>query len=112
MYFLTNYYLEDDENIKIIYLNYYSSLNSIINIIQYLYYKYPEEYSNTENFNSSCFNYSINTSGKKNYPDNFYYYITNFENLVQNNKNLNTLPPKNYISYPKCDIKNTFDISK
>ena len=112
MYFLTNYYLEDDENIKIIYLNYYSSLNSIINIIQYLYYKYPEEYSNTENFNSSCFNYSINTSGKKNYPDNFYYYITNFENLVQNNKNLNTLPQKNYISYPKCDIKNTFDISK
>jgi predicted nucleotidyltransferase len=112
MYFLTNYFLEDDENIKNIYLHYYVSLYSIINIIQYMYYKYPDEYNKSEDFTNSCFNYSINISDSKNYPDNFHYYLLNFKNLVNNNKNLDLLPPKNYIGYPNCTIKNIFDKKK
>ncbi|NBO39743.1 hypothetical protein EBU99_14350, partial [bacterium] len=95
MYFLTNYYLEENEIIKNINLHYYVSLYSIINIIQYMYYKYPDQYNKSENFTHSCFNYSINISESKNYPDNYYYYLLNFKNLVTNNKNLDLLPPKN-----------------
>ena len=40
MYFLSNYYLEDDINKKNINLSYYISLKSIIEIIQILYYNY------------------------------------------------------------------------
>jgi hypothetical protein len=112
MYFLTNYFLEEDENIKNIYLHYYVSLYSIINIIQYMYYKYPDEYNKSEDFINSCFNYSINFSDSKNYPDNLNYYLLNFKNLVTNNKNLDLLPPKNYIGYPNCTIKNIFDKKK
>jgi len=112
MYFLTNYYLEENEIIKNINLHYYVSLYSIINIIQYMYYKYPDQYNKSENFTHSCFNYSINISESKNYPDNYYYYLLNFKNLVTNNKNLDLLPPKNYIGYPNCKIKNIFDKKK
>jgi hypothetical protein len=112
MYFLTNYFLEDDEDIKNINLHYYISLYSIINIIQYMYYKYPEQYNKTESFTNSCFNYSINTSQSKNYPDNYHYFLINFKNLVNNNKNLDVLPPKNYIGYPNCKITNIFNKKK
>jgi hypothetical protein len=112
VYFLTNYYLEENITLKNIYLGYYISLKNIIDIIQYIYYNYTDEFEKTEDFINSIFNYSINTCGIKNYPDHYYHFIENFEYLVKNNKNLNTLPPKNYISHPDCDIKNTFDFIK
>jgi len=112
MYFLTNFYLESNKQQKSLYLNYYISLYSIIKIIQYMYYKYPEEYTKSEEFINTCFNFSINTLGNKNYPDNFHYFLLNFKNLVTQNKNLDILPPKNYIGYPKCEIKNIFDKKK
>lgn len=65
MYFLTNYYLESDRTQKTLYWNYYISLYSMINIIQYMYYKYPEDYTKSEEFINSCFNFSINTLGEK-----------------------------------------------
>ena len=112
MYFLTNYYLESDGTQKTLYWNYYISLYSMINIIQYMYYKYPEDYTKSEEFINSCFNFSINTLGEKNYPNNYHYFLLNFKNLVLENKNLDILPPKNYIGYPKCEIKNIFDKKK
>lgn len=112
MYFLSNYFIEDDINKKNINLHYYISLYSIIKIIQYMYYKYPHEYNKSESFTNSCFNYSINFSKSKNYPDNYHYFLLNFKNLIQNNKNLDILPPKNYIGYPNCTIKNIFDKKK
>ncbi len=112
MYFLLQYYLEDDADIKNKYMLYYNSLNSIINIIQYMYNLYPVEFNNSENFDNSIFNYSLNTTGKKNYPDSYLQFIKNFKNLIANNKNLDNLPPKNYISYPNCEIKNLFDKNK
>ncbi len=112
MYFLTNYYLENDDNKKNINLSYYNSLNAIVNIIQYMYFNYPDNYNKSENFSNSVFNYSLNTNGIKNYPDNYLQYLLNFKNLVDNNKNLDNLPPKNYIGYPNCEIKNIFDKKK
>jgi len=112
MYFLTNYYLEEDNNKKNIYLYYYLSLKYIIQIITFIKNNYSEEFNKTYNFNNSCFNYSINTLGKENYPDNYYYYIENFKNLVYNNQNLDILPSKNYIGFPNCDLKNIFDEKK
>lgn len=112
MYFLVNYFLESNEKNKNIYLNYYISLYSMVNIIQYLYYNYTSEFESSESFINSCFNFSINTSGEKNYPDNYHYFLSNFKHLVKNNKNLNILPPKNYIGYPNCTIKNIFDKKK
>lgn len=112
MYFLLNYYLEDNEHIKNLNLHYYVSLYSMVNIIQYIYYTFPEEYNKSEDFLNSCFNYSINISQSPNYPDNYHYFLLNFKNLIKENKNLNLLPPKNYIGYPNCEIKNIFDKKK
>lgn len=112
MYFLSNYYLEEDEEKKNINLSYYISLKSIIEIIQILYYNYKLDFDKSEYFTNSCFNYSINTYGKDNYPDNYAYFIKNFENLIKNNKNLDILPTKNYLDFPNCDPKNTFDFNK
>lgn len=112
MYFLTNYYLENDDIQKNLNLSYYNSLHSLINIIQYMYYQYPDKFNNSYNFNNSVFNYSLNTNGIKNYADNYLHFILNFKNLIINNKNLDNLPPKNYIGYPNCEIKNIFDKKK
>lgn len=112
VYFLSLYYLEDSTKIKSIYLQYYLSLRSIIKIIQYIYYNYKDEYEKSNDFINSIFNYSINTSGIANYPDNYYHFIENFKNLVKKNQNLSNLPPKNYIGFPDCDINNIFDIKK
>lgn len=110
VYFLSLYYLEENLEKKSIYLQYYLSLRSIIKIIQYIYYNYTTEYEKSNDFIKSIFNYSINTSGIANYPDNYYNYIENFKNLVKKNKNLTNLPPKNYIGFPDCDINNIFNI--
>ena len=112
VYFLSLYYLEESQEKKSIYLQYYLSLRSIIKIIQYIYYNYTDEYEKSNDFINSIFNYSINTSGIANYPDNYYHFIENFKNLVKKNQNLNNLPPKNYIGFPDCDINNIFDIKK
>jgi hypothetical protein len=112
MYFLTNFYLENNEIQKNLNLSYYNSLHSLINIIQYMYYQYPNEFNSSYNFNNSVFNYSLNTNGIKNYADNYLHFILNFKNLIINNKNLDNLPPKNYIGYPNCEIKNMFDKKK
>ena len=112
MYYLTKYYLENDEMQQKLNLSYYNSLHAIINIIQYMYYQFPIEFNNSYNFNNSVFNYSLNTTGIKNYADNYLHFILNFKNLIINNKNLDNLPPKNYIGYPNCEIKNIFDKKK
>lgn len=112
VYFLSLYYLEDNLDKKSIYLQYYISLRSIIKIIQYIYYNYTDEYEKSNDFINSIFNYSINTYGIANYPDNYYHFIENFKNLVKKNQNLSNLPPKNYIGFPDCDINNIFDIKK
>lgn len=112
MYFLSNYYLENNEEQKNINLAYYNSLKSIIEIIQILYYNYKSEYDKSEYFINSCFNYSINTYGIDNYPDNYAYFIKNFENLIKNNKNLDILPTKNYLDFPNCNPKNEFNFHK
>lgn len=109
MYFLTKYYLDDNSELKDLYLSYYISLKSMIELIQFIYYNYNSEFEKNEYFINTIFNYSINTLGKENYPDNFYYFLENFKYMIKHNKNLNVLPPKNYIGYPKCDINKLFD---
>lgn len=112
MYFLLNYYLEENLENKNIYLSYYKSLNAMVKIIQYIYYSYSDAFNKTESFDNSIFNYSLNTTGSTNYPDNYLHFLLNFKNLIDNNQNLNNLPPKNYIGYPNCEIKNIFDKKK
>lgn len=112
VYFLTKYYLNDDINQKQIYLLYYISLKNIIQIMQYIYNNYENEFNEIEPFYNSVFNYSINTLGINNYPSNYLYFIKNFNYLVYNKKNLTDLPSKNYIKYPDCEIKKTFDLEK
>jgi hypothetical protein len=111
MYFLTNYYLEDDDEIKKINLYYYISLKHMIKIIMFINENYNNELNKCYDFKNSCFNFSINTSGIHNYPDNYEYFIKNYQNLVEFNKNLNILPLKNYIGFPDCNIKNVFEIT-
>lgn len=107
-YFLFNYYYSVDEDSKILYKFYYLSLLNIIKCSKYI----VEKYNNVivkYNINVSWCKYSINTLGFENKSENYYYFIKNFNYLVVNNKNLNDLPPKNYIGYPNCDITKIFD---
>jgi hypothetical protein len=107
-YFLFNYYYSNDD-IKIYYLYYYISLKSIIDIIKYINTKYTTKLSKFILYDNSIYSLSINTFGKINYANNYYYFIKNYYHLVHHNTNLNVLPPKNYIDPPKCDITKIFD---
>lgn len=108
-YFLFNYYYADNEQIKKYYAYYYLSLKSMIEIINYIYDNYKVSVDKIISYENSIFSLSINTMGIKNYSNNYYYFIKNYINLVNNNTNLNVLPPKNYLTFPNCDIKNIFD---
>lgn len=107
-YFLFNYYYHDTDEKKQLYKSYYLSLLNIIKISEYLYDLHYKEID-LLNINTSWFKYSINTLGFNNISENYYYHIKNFNYIVVNNKNLNDLPPKNYIGYPDCIIKKEFN---
>jgi len=101
-YFLFNYYMEEEEELKEYYKYYYISLLSMVEVIQHLYL--TKKITNLD-----CFNYSINTAGFVNQNENYFYFVKNYNNLITENKNLNDLPPRNYIGYPNCEIKKSFD---
>ena len=107
-YFLFNYYYNDTNEKKQLYKSYYLSLLNIIKISEYLYNTYSKEIDSL-NINTSWFKYSINTLGFTNISENYYYFIKNFNYIVINNKNLDELPPKNYISFPDCIIQKEFN---
>ena len=107
-YFLFNYYMSTDQENKNIYISYYISLVTIIKIMNLVNMKYKKEIE-YDNIDMSIFTYSINTLGFENCSENYYYFIKNFNYLVKENKNLNDLPPKNYIGFPNCDIKKEFN---
>lgn len=111
-YFLFNYYYEEDLEIKYNYLYYYISLKSIIEIINYIYNKYPLEFSKLITYENSLYSLSINTLGTNNHSNNYYYFINNFYNLVYNNTNLDILPPKNYLEKDNCIINKDFNKEK
>lgn len=107
-YFLFNYYYCDTDEKKQLYKSYYLSLLNIIKISEYVYNNYSKEI-NELNINTSWFKYSINTLGFTNISENYFYFIKNFNYIIINNKNLDDLPPKNYIGYPECIIQKEFD---
>jgi len=111
-YFLFNYYMNEDMELKNIYLSYYLSLNSIIKITNLLYTNYSDIMNDIYPYYNSIYNYSINTLGIDNFSENYYYHLKNYYYLIYNNTNLTDLPPKNYISFPNCDIKKIFDLDK
>ena len=100
-YFLMNYYFYNQYN----YLQYYTSLLNIIEIAKIL-----NEYKeiNTELNN---YNFSISTYGKYNYNESFYYFINNFNYLIENNKNSPDKPGKIYTQFPECVVDKEFDIN-
>lgn len=106
-YFLFNYYNNSDEK-KQLYKSYYLSLLNIIKISEYIYNIYSKEID-LLNINTSWFKYSISTLGFSNFSENYYYFIKNYNYIVLNNKNLDDLPPKNYIGFPNCIIQKEFD---
>ena len=107
-YFLFSYYYHDIDEKKQLYKSYYLSLLNIIKISEYLYTTYSKQID-ILNINTSWFKYSINTLGFTNVSENYFYFIKNFNYLVINNKNLDNLPPKNYIGFPDCIIQKEFD---
>ena len=110
-YFLFNYYYHDIDEKKQLYKSYYLSLLNIRKISEYLYNTYSKQID-ILNINTSWFKYSINTLGFTNSSENYFYFIKNFNYLVINNKNLDDLPPKNYIGFPDCIIQKEFDEKK
>ena len=111
-YFLFNYYYEENIDIKYNYLYYYISLKSIIENINYIYHKYPEDVSKLLTYENSLYSLSINTLGNENHSNNYYYFIKNYYNLVYNNANLTILPPKNYLEKDHCIINKDFNKKK
>ena len=107
-YFLFNYYMSNDQETRNLYLSYYISLITMIKIFNFINTEYNNEIKKN-NIDINIFLYSINTLGFENCSENYYYFIKNFNHLVKENKNLNDLPPKNYIGFPNCDIKNEFN---
>ena len=81
---------------------------NIIKISEYIYNIYSKEID-LLNINTSWFKYSISTLGFSNFSENYYYFIKNYNYIVLNNKNLDDLPPKNYIGFPNCIIQKEFD---
>ena len=102
--FLFNYYMEDDDDIKNCYHCYYISLITMVKNINSLYNE--NKISEQE---LRLFDISLNTLGFNNISENMFYYTKNFNNLVTSNKNLTELPPKNYLTYPSCEIKKIYN---
>jgi len=111
-YFLFHYYYTDNNEIKSYYLYYYLSLKIIIEIINYININYNKILSRLITYENSIYSLSINTFGTINYSNNYYYFIKNYNNLVNYNTNLNILPPKNYLEFPNCNITKIFEKNK
>ncbi len=102
-YFLFSYYFSEEPIEKYWYAKYYLSTLEMVNIIQ----------TNTdfglESLEDNCFFYSLNTLGVEYWIDeNLLFYMQNYVSVQKTRKGLSTIPPKNYISYPDCDIKKQF----
>jgi len=84
-------------------LQFYSSLLNIIKISNIL--------SNIEDIDLQQFNYSISTYGNFNYNESIYYFVNNFNYLIENDKNSNDKPSKIYTKFPNCNVNKEFDTS-
>ena len=99
-YFLFSYYFCEEKQ-KQYYAQYYLSTLEIINIVQ--------EQTTIKNVIDNCFFYSLNTLGVKYWMDeNLLFYMQNYDSVKETRKGLSTVPPKNYISNPDCEIKKHF----
>lgn len=99
-YFLFSYYFSEDEQEQVCYAKYYLSTLEIINIVQE---------KDIVDVVDNCFFYSLNTLGTKYWLDeNLLFYIQNYISVKETRRSLSTVPPKNYISNPDCEIKKQF----
>ncbi len=100
--FLFSFYFEDDIEEKNIYAAYYLSLLRIVENVQSI-----DEYMNK--LEDNCFYLSLNNLGIEYWKDeNLLFYMQNYNNIKETRRGLNTIPPKNYISNPDCEIKKKF----
>ncbi len=105
-YFLFRYFMEEDESEKNIYGKYYSSLLYMVETVQNCQ-EYMEYIINSKE--DSLFLYSVNNLHNNYWMDeNYNFFIQNYRNLLNEGKNLSVIPPKNYISYPSCEINKVF----
>lgn len=105
-YFLFSQYIEEDSYEKKILQEYYTSILYMVEKIQQ-----SETYMNNilNTGEDSMFLYSIhNLNNNYKLDENYNFFIQNYNHLIQNNKNLSSIPPKNYITYPKCEINKIF----
>lgn len=105
-YFLFRHFMGENEDEKNIYGKYYYSLLYMVEKVQSC-----EEYIEhvMKEGENSLFLYSINNLHSNYWMDeNYNFFIQNYRNLLNEGKNLNTIPPKNYISYPTCEISKIF----
>jgi len=101
-FFLFSFYFEDDIVEKNIYAMYYLSLLQMITNVQ-----------NIDNLmkdlTDNCFYLSLNNLGIEYWKDeNLLFYMQNYNNVKETRRGLSSVPPKNYISNPDCDIKKKF----
>lgn len=103
-YFLFSFYYSEKELDKNIYATYYLSLLYMVKTIQGIDMNEIDinEFDN-------LFDYSLNNLGTKFWIDeNYNFYIQNYKSYIESNTTLKSIPPKNYISYPECEIKKIF----
>jgi len=106
-YFLCSYFMSDSSLDKDIYKKYYLSLLYMAEFSQNIEDNINSLKDNTEG--EDVFYYSMNNLGTKYWIDeNYYYYVNNYNEFINTGKTLNSVPPKNYISSPDCEIKKTF----
>lgn len=106
-YFLFCFYYSENELDKNVYANYYLSLLYMVRTIQ----SSLAEINSIEGINEvdNVFDYSLNNLGTKYWIDeNYNFYIQNYKSYVYTKTTLKSIPPKNYISYPECEIKKIF----
>ena len=106
-YFLYNHFIYNDEQTDA-YAKYYESLIQMIESIESIHEKYPDTFQQITGmeYTSSPFFVSINTFGKANYHDSYYYYLENFRNRVKEHKNSSLRPFPSYPNPPDCELTN------
>lgn len=106
-YFLFMHFLEKDTPAGDMHLDYYVDLLNMMEDVQSHADTYPAELVKLFSISMTI----MQNDGGYWVDENYTFFLKNFDNLQINRANLTSVPPKNYLKHPKCDVQKKFDIA-